>query len=51
MKPRKGLHCPPHLSPDCRAGKHHACSDDAWCEALDRRADCECSCHDMVRHL
>lgn len=35
------------VSPDCRGGKHHACSGDAWDEDLDQLAACACPdlCH------
>jgi hypothetical protein len=33
------------LSPDCEAGKHRACSGDAWDVAVDEPRRCECSCH------
>lgn len=35
-----------HLSPDCRPGKHGACSGDAWCTTEDRGVPCTCPCHD-----
>lgn len=37
--------CDVHLSPDCTASKHDACSDDAWCPLLDRPTPCGCACH------
>jgi len=32
-------------SPDCWAGKHRACSGDAWDEDTDAPTPCECPCH------
>lgn len=36
---------PDPTSPDCAAGKCHACSGDAWHVALDALTDCEHPCH------
>lgn len=38
---------PVMLDPDCRDGKHQACTRMAWNEEKDEPADCECACHDM----
>lgn len=35
----------PLQSPDCRVGKHTACSGDAWDEVADRLDSCFCPCH------
>lgn len=35
-------------SPDCKAGKHAACSGDAWDTAKDEPIDCACPCHREV---
>jgi hypothetical protein len=37
---------PPLLNPDCRAGKHQACSGTAWDDTTDALAPCGCACHD-----
>lgn len=37
------------LSPDCTAGKHVACSGDAWDELWDALSRCECDCHGDLR--
>lgn len=33
------------INPDCRAGKHQACSGDAWDTKLDEPTSCRCLCH------
>lgn len=33
------------ISPDCAAGKHTACTGDAWDRDHDRPAPCTCRCH------
>lgn len=33
------------MNPDCRAGKHAACSGDAWDFGADRPMPCGCDCH------
>jgi len=33
------------VNPDCRAGKHAACSGTAWDEHTDQLAACSCTCH------
>lgn len=33
------------MNPDCRAGKHHACSGTAWDEDRDELGTCSCTCH------
>lgn len=33
------------LGPECAYGKHDACNEDAWDDALDAPVDCECDCH------
>lgn len=35
-----------HLNPDCREGKHRACTGDAWDNEADELCACECACHD-----
>ncbi len=32
-------------SPDCKVGKHDACSGDAWDDAGDCLVPCDCRCH------
>lgn len=32
-------------SPDCRDGKHTACTGDGWDDARERWAPCPCACH------
>lgn len=34
------------VSPDCHAGKHTACTGDAWDLEEDRPTACDCACHD-----
>jgi hypothetical protein len=34
-----------HLGPDCRDGKHRACTGGAWCMTADRPVPCVCPCH------
>ena len=34
-----------HRSPDCRDGKHSACTGDGWCTVRDTLVPCSCSCH------
>lgn len=33
------------ISPDCRDGKHLACTGDAWDRAADHETSCDCTCH------
>lgn len=33
------------MNPDCRDGKHRACSGTAWDDERDELAACPCSCH------
>jgi|GEM_PF-2576046 len=37
----------PNLSPDCVAGKHRACSGDAWDDDTDSPTLCTCTCHEL----
>jgi len=37
------------MNPDCWAGKHQACSGDAWNEVEDVPAPCVCPCHEEPR--
>lgn len=32
-------------NPDCQAGKHTACSGEAWDDTMDELAACPCLCH------
>jgi hypothetical protein len=34
-----------HLNPDCRGGKHAACSGTAWDDDTDQLTGCACDCH------
>jgi len=34
------------INPDCRAGKHRACSGTAWDDAADEITGCSCRCHE-----
>lgn len=36
------------LNPDCRTGKHGACSDTAWDDDLGL-VECPCPCHEGER--
>jgi hypothetical protein len=36
---------PAAMNPDCRDGKHRACSGTAWDDERDELAACPCSCH------
>lgn len=45
MRPEPGY----VLSPDCTAGKHRACSGDAWDVVADEGTGCECDCHPYMR--
>ena len=36
------------LSPDCRDGKHRACTEDAWDVSGDGPAPCGCECHEQA---
>ncbi len=38
----------PAISPDCQAGKHHACDGGAWDFANDEATPCTCECHRPV---
>ncbi len=33
------------MNPDCRDGKHAACSGDGWDTATDCYTPCPCACH------
>ncbi len=33
------------MNPDCRDGKHRACSGRGWDAAADAPAPCTCPCH------
>ena len=33
------------MNPDCRDGKHRACSGTAWDDERDELVACPCSCH------
>lgn len=33
------------MNPDCRDGKHRACSGTAWDDERDELGACPCSCH------
>lgn len=35
----------PIVNPDCRAGKHRACSGRGWDLSSDQSVPCLCSCH------
>jgi hypothetical protein len=34
-----------NLNPDCKGGKHQACSGTAWDETVDALVLCDCVCH------
>jgi len=33
------------VNPDCRDGKHAACSGSGWSNDFDTYTDCSCPCH------
>lgn len=33
------------IAPDCRDGKHTACTGDTWDVRADEPTDCDCACH------
>lgn len=39
------------MNPDCRDGKHQACSGDGWDMEYDQDAPCTCRCHDLQPDL
>jgi hypothetical protein len=41
----------PAISPDCQAGKHHACDGVAWDFTADAATPCTCECHQPAARI